>query len=193
MSGSEEFWQPIIIGIADAIKPALPMVVARLVAPKPPQPGQQPPQQTAVLPSPAPPQPGAPAAPRPGTNGAAPPAAPTQDAPPIDQQQALAFFGTFAPPMLKFFKEGAKGEDFADWLYEGNGPDWQGVKWLHLKQAVGTERTIEGFKVSPFWPEIATVEEKFTEFVKAFVDWQPTAAEAVVDLDNDDSDEQEAN
>jgi hypothetical protein len=188
MSGSEEFWQPIIIGIADAIKPALPMVVARLVAPKPPQPGQQAPQQTAALPSPAPPQPGAPPAPgspQPGTNGAASAAA-AADAPPIDQQQALAFFGAFAPPMLKFFKEGGKGEDFADWIYEGHGADWNGVKWLHLKQAVGTERTLEGFKVSPFWPEIATVEEKFTEFVKAFVDWQPAASEAVVDLDNQD-------
>ena len=193
MSGSEEFWQPIIIGIADAIKPALPMVVARLVASKPQQQPQQQPTSPVALPSPAPQQPGAPPAPAPPVNGApAPATAPTDQ--PIDPAQAQAFFVTFGPALIRFFKEGVgDGADFAQWIYDGHGADWQGLKWMHLKKSVGTEQTVTVFKGSPYWPEIAAAEPQFTEFIKAFIEWQPEAAQSVVELDNENEDDSGAN
>jgi hypothetical protein len=179
MSGSEEFWQPIVTGLLDSIKPVLPMVVARIAqaAPRPQQQQQQP--GAAALPQGQQPAPNG-AAPPP-SNGA-PPAA--TEAPPVDPQLAQAFFSEFGPALIQWFKEGkGDGGDFASWIFDGYGADWKGLKWMHLKQAAGAENIVSLFQTSPFWPEIAAAGDKFAEFIKSFVEWQPEAAQAVVDLE----------
>jgi hypothetical protein len=179
MSGTEEFWQPIVTGLLDSIKPVLPMVVARIAN----QQQQQRPQQQ-------PQQPGAPAL-IPAANPSTPP--PTNgatEAPPMNPELAQAFFSEFGPALVQWFKE-AKGEggDFAEWIFDGYGPDWKGLKWMHLKQAAGTDNIVRLFQTSPFWPEIAAAADKFTEFLKSFVEWQPEAAQAVVDLEEQEAEE----
>ena len=176
MTGTEEFLQPILVQFAEAAKPVIPMLVHRWMQP------QQQPQQ--------PQQPGAAALPQaqpqqPAANGTPPAAtaAPAPDAPRFDQQQALAFFSNFAQSFVKFFQDEQTGGDFAAYIHEGYGADWEGVKWLWLKTQVPTERIVDGFKATPLWPEIAASEAKFTEYVQEFVDWQPAAADTVVDLE----------
>jgi hypothetical protein len=196
MSGTEEFLQPILVSVAEAAKPLVPMLVSRMLMPKPPQPAQVPQQpQPNALPSPAaPPQPGqqpAPVAAQPA-NGA--PAPPTTEAPAADFDQAFAFIKAFADPFVRWFKEGkGTGGDFAEWIFDAYGADWQGLKWLHMKSGVGVDTIVQIFRGSPFWPEIAAAELKFTEYVEQFVKWAPEAAQAVVDLDSEEQDETEAN
>jgi hypothetical protein len=155
------------------------MVVARIAN----QQQQQRPQQQ-------PQQPGAPAL-IPAANPSTPP--PTNgatEAPPMNPELAQAFFSEFGPALVQWFKE-AKGEggDFAEWIFDGYGPDWKGLKWMHLKQAAGTDNIVRLFQTSPFWPEIAAAADKFTEFLKSFVEWQPEAAQAVVDLEEQEAEE----
>jgi len=197
MSGTEEFLQPIVTKLVEAVAPVLPMAVARWMQPKPPQPGQPPSPEAPALPAAVPTAPGAATAPA----GAQPPAAETQPAPAADQQpqaftppQAFTFIREFSEPFIRWFKEGlGSGGDFAEWVYDGHGPDWKGLKWLHMKAAIGPDPIVQMYRNSPFWPEIAAAEPKFQEFVKAFVDWQPEANQAVIDLDNEEEDEPEIN
>ncbi len=62
-----------------------------------------------------------------------------------------------------------------------------------MKSGVGSEPIVAMFRGSPFWPEIAAAELKFTEYVEQFVKWAPEAAQVVVDLDSGEQDETEAN
>jgi hypothetical protein len=198
MSGTEEFLQPILVEVAQAAKPLLPMLVSRMLQPKPPQPGQiQQPPQPSALPFPAaPPQPGQPPAPAAAApaNGAPPAATEAPSAADFDQAQAFAFIKAFADPFVRWFKEDkGTGGDFAEWIFDAYGADWQGLKWLHMKSGVGSEPIVAMFRGSPFWPEIAAAELKFTEYVEQFVKWAPEAAQVVVDLDSGEQDETEAN
>lgn len=181
MSGTEEFWQPILTSLFDSIKPVLPMVVARAFQPKPPQQPGAPAAAELQQPQPAPNEAAAP------TNGAPAPATAAQPEFPFDPGQVQNFFRTFGPALVEWFKNSkGTGADFAEWIYDGYAADWQGLKWMHLKQAVGADQTLNVFKTSPFWPEIAAAESQFTEFLKSFCEWQPEAAQAVVDLEEEE-------
>ncbi len=181
MTGTEEFLQPILVQFAEAAKPVIPMLVHRWMQPQ--QPAQQQPG-TAALPQAqqTPAQQPAPNGAAPPTNGAPPAATAAPDAPQFDPQQALVFFSNFAQAFVKFFQDEQSGGDFAAYIYEGYGADWQGVKWLWLKTQVPATRIVQGFKAMPLWPEIAAAEPQFTEYAQQFIDWQPAAADTTVDM-----------
>ncbi len=161
MTGDQEFWQPIVNRIVEAITPAVPMFVNRLMTPTN---GQQPQQPPTLL------QP-APGAQAPGP-GAAPPATGPEPQP-FNPQQAFEFLKAHAKPFLDWFKDGMPGGEFAESIFNLYGADWQGLPWLHAKQTFGADNIVAIFKKSPFWPEIATMEAAFGTFVTDFVAWQP--------------------
>jgi hypothetical protein len=167
MTGDQEFWQPIVSRILEAVSPAVPFFVSKLMTPA--TNGQQPPAATLLQPT----APGA-AAPTPGAPGAPAPAEPQ----PFNPAQAFEFLKQHAKPFLDWFKDGMPGGDFAESIFNLYGADWQGLPWLHAKATFGADNILALFKRSPMWPEIASMETKFAQFVADFVAWQPGEAPA---------------
>jgi hypothetical protein len=164
MTGDQEFWQPIVNRIVEAVTPAVPLFVSKLMTSSN---GQQPaPAPTLLQPAAAGMQP-------PPTT---PPGAPPTTGPepqPFNPQQAFAFLKAHAKPFLDWFKDGMPGGEFAESIFNLYGADWQGLPWLHAKQTFGAENIVAAFKGSPLWPEIANMEPAFITFVADFVKWQP--------------------
>ena len=184
MTGSEEFWLGILGKAFDTIGPAATPLLQNWLVQRARQQQPQQPAGAPALPQSQPQPPNGAAAP---TNGAPAPATAAPPEFPFDPGQVQNFFRTFGPALVEWFKNSkGTGADFAEWIYDGYAADWQGLKWLHLKQAVGADQTLNVFKTSPFWPEIAAAESQFTEFLKSFCEWQPEASQAVVDLEEEE-------
>ena len=109
----------------------------------------------------------------------------------------LEFLKAYAPAMLSYLADGETGGEFADYIYTGCGPEWNGVKWLILKQTTGAANLVELFKRSPYAARIEAVigeptdtpaakEAAFRLFLEQFVAWQPepegAGDDGVIDL-----------
>jgi hypothetical protein len=163
MTGDQEFWQPIVNRIVEAVTPAVPFFVQKMMTPSTPGNGAQPTAPSLLQPA----TPGAPS-PAPGT-----PAPANGEPQPFNPAQAFEFLKQHAKPFLDWFKDGMPGGEFAESIFNLYGADWQGLPWLHAKQTFGAENIVAIFKKSPFWPEVATMEPAFVQFVTDFVKWQP--------------------
>ena len=109
------------------------------------------------------------------TGAPPPPAEPSTTPPPGAPPQSLMILANaITPVMLKWIHEDAPGAElgssFAGWLADG----W-GIQELQSLQAVGSQGIIDLYRRSPVWAVLAPMEEKFRQFVKAFVAWQPSA------------------
>jgi hypothetical protein len=164
MSGEQEFWLPIVTRALDAVAPVAPMLIQRAMAPKQPQPPA--PGSSPALPAAAP---GAPAQPAPP----GPPQPPTIEVEPAAKPPQFEFIKTVAPVLMNYLRDGMTGAEFAEWIFNGYGPEFQGLSWVAMKGAIGAGPIVEMFKQSPYWQELSLIETKFTAFVEEFVAWQP--------------------
>ena len=176
MSGDQEFWRPVVERIIDAVAPAAPMLISKLITPKTPPPAQ--PGQQALPQSPQ--SQGQP--PQPENTPAQQPAATDQQPAAFDRKLAFEFLKLHAKPFLQWFKDGQPGEAFAQHLFDLYGAEWNGLPWLAAKSREGIEGFVSKFKGSPWWFEIADAEDRFREYVTAFVEWKPAAADTIIDI-----------
>lgn len=165
-------WQEWTLGALPYVKDLLSPLITSMVANQTPNPG--PPQLTAP---------------------ATPNGAPAPGQPPRDLTQ---FMGAITPALMNWLKDGMTGAQFAEWVYDGYGPEWNGINWLAAKQTIGAANLIGLYQRSPYWAQIAPQEAQFRAFVDAFIAWQPApetedATDAdVIDLTGNAEDQEAA-
>lgn len=85
------------------------------------------------------------------------------------------------PAMLEYFNAEGSGSDFADWLYSGFPtilPQLQGFTHPALPGLVGAPAIVQAYKNTPnVWPQLASREAQFIEFINEFCQWRPDADE----------------
>ena len=114
-------------------------------------------------------------------------------APPRDLTQ---FLGGITPALLRWLKDGMTGAEFAEWVYDGYGDDWNGVKWLVMRKTIGAVNLVNMYRQSPFWTQIQPMEAQFVAFIDSFMAWNPPpetpepqgATDDVIDLTADPED-----
>lgn len=81
------------------------------------------------------------------------------------------------PAMLEYFNAEGSGSDFADWLYSGFPtilPQLQGFTHPALPGLVGAPAIVQAYKNTPnVWPQLASREPQFIEFINEFCQWRP--------------------
>ena len=173
MSGTEEFWQPIVTGVLDSLKPVLPVIVTRIMT------AQDQKRQPQSL---QPQQPGPQALPQPG---AAPTGQPQPAAPPVNGAAATqpppSFLQRIAPALMNHLRDDMSGADFAEWIFSGFGAEIDNLSWVGIKNAIGADSIVQMFRESPYWQELSLTETKFTKFIQEFVAWQPEAPQDAIE------------
>jgi hypothetical protein len=119
---------------------------------------------------------GAAAATNPAPGGtAAPPEHPQQiqPAPAKGDPMMNMLLQQIGDPLLNHLHNGQRGEEFGDWLVTGFGtsapPQVKGL---------GKDKIIAAIKLTPLWPNIAPVEQRFSEFLDELLAWTPDWEEA---------------
>jgi len=108
---------------------------------------------------------------------AAPAPSPGQQ-PPAPQAQPPAFIQRVAPALMNYVRnDKLSGGDFAEWIWDGYGPEIDGLGWMNIKSAIGAEAIMGMFRQSQYWPELGLIEQRFQTFLDEFVAWQPEAAD----------------
>jgi hypothetical protein len=89
-----------------------------------------------------------------------------------ESQPVINLANAITPVMLKWIHGDAPGaelgSEFAAWVADG----W-GTEDLKSLQAFGSAAIIDLYRQSPVWPVLFPMEEKFRQFVGAFVAWTP--------------------
>lgn len=126
-----------------------------------------------------------------GNNGTTPPAGPPQQTPPANVPK---FFQFLAQPLafdgfrryFEMFKKGeASGSDFAQWVFDGTGPEP-----FKEARALGSANIMQMLRGSPAWILFQSDEAKLVEFVDSALSWSPPEPP---DTDGEDeSDEEES-
>jgi hypothetical protein len=160
MSGWQEFLQPVMPSLINGVPVIIGGIVELVKSRANAQPNAAPPQTQHTI------TPGAPAA-----QGAAPGAAPTT---PNGKPNLVDFLNLITPPMVRYLDADWSGNEFAEWLYDGYGDEWHGLKWMEAAKTAGQFAIIAGYRQSPFWDKTGGKDEvKFTEFVRSFLSWVP--------------------
>jgi hypothetical protein len=161
MNGWQEFFQPVLPKLFDAVNPILGAIVQNQLM-----------KNATTAPQP---------------NGTAtiqqqPAALPTSQ-PQNNTASLIAFLNAINPALQNHFKQwledGAEewsGAGFAAWLDDGYGQQWNGIDWHAEAKKLGPLFLVGMYKQSPYWPQIGPQnEQKFIEFIASFCDYDTNA------------------
>lgn len=144
-------WADILPSIAkeaaSGILPSIPLLIQAILN------SHRPPTAQAYAPPPYPAQ--SPAA-TPAVNQAAP-------AVPADLTEYLKLLGEIQGPMVRYVNNGYSGKEFAEWF-----EDAYGAVLFGKVKALGADKLVTAFRVSPLWPQLAAIEAQFVKFCSEF-------------------------